>query len=633
MSCHHSAQMFCAVPVHCLAAGGKQLLQSSRNMAGHQASTLAHLDCNLHLRDGARHMLLGKNGCGKSTMLRAINSGELEGWPKDVSTHLVDHDFSANMGLTALEAVLAADARTHTLLEEAAKLEEECGLIEDETALETVTARLCDIFTELEKRGADDESVRRTRACRILQGVGFEPGAVNSLVGDLSGGWQMRVALAAAFFAAPKLLLLDEPTNHLDLPTIEWLERYLTCEFRGTLLCVSHDRSFIDAVATELILFANGRLDYFSGTLANFEKQAWQRSKMLERQVDALERQKEHVMNSLKRIEEAADRRDSHHETNKENNRFGPLQGGGRANGAKKCSQVAQRKKKHDRMGLEKTADGKKFNAQKHGGTRIGSANANDGDWVDGKMTAAPLMQRGDPALKFGFLDPGPLGVAEDMPLLELCNVNFCYPGSDEAVLESVDFSVSSRSRIAVTGKNGAGKSTLIGLLVGCLRPTDGEVRRHPNLRVAHFSQHHAELVQERSATPQAYMQTCLPRMRDHELLAQLEAFGVPADMAARSMSSLSAGQRVRVAFARMCAEEPHVLVLDEPTNHLDIFSIDALADALQEFKGAVILVSHNKSLLGQVAEQVVAISDCAVKVDQTIDHAGLRFIPARAKS
>merc|ERR1712061_793101 len=149
-------------------------------------------------------------------------------------------------------------------------------------------------------------------------------------------------------------------------------------------------------------------------------------------------------------------------------------------------SQLAQRMKKLDRMGLERTADGKKYNLHRHG-TRIGAANANDGGWVDGKMTAAPLIQRGDPVLSFSFSAAEPLGIAEDVPVLQLCNVGHHYQGCDDAVLQDVDLAVLPLSRIAVVGKNGTGKSTLAELLAGSLIPTSGEVRRQRNLRVAHF--------------------------------------------------------------------------------------------------------------------------------------------------
>jgi len=606
--------MLCDVPVHTLTAGHKQLLQSSCNSAGHQALSEAHLTCNLRLRRGARHFLLGRNGCGKTTLLRAIASGHLDGWPQDVSTYLVDQDMVMDSSLGLLEAILAADTLTHALQQEAARLEEACGDFEaGDPSSETALERLFAIYEQL---GDDDDSVRRGRALRILTGLGFDASMVEARLSEFSGGWRMRAALAAALFVRPECLLLDEPTNHLDLDGIAWLQKYLAQEFRGTLVCVSHDRSFINEVATELIVFADQALHYFSGTLDDFDRESEKSACGFERQAAALEKKKAHVQQSLRLLEEAAQQRDCKVSGHKENNKFAPMQGGTRSSGARLGGQIAQRIKKLERMGLERTADGKKYKLQEQEGPRIGAACNNDGGWVDGKMTAAPLQRRGDPALKFGFYQADPLRLPAGVPILQLSDVSFSYIEGEGAVLKGVDLCVLEHSRIAVVGRNGAGKSTLLSLLIGEVLPDAGVVERHRALRTAYFDQNAAEQLQT-SASPLRYMLESFPGMKERQAIEILEEFNVGSEDLDRPLDSLSGGQRVRVAFARVSALEPHLLVLDEPTNHLDIYAIEALIDALRDFQGAVVLVTHDRSMLQEVAREIAVVQGNTVKVQK----------------
>lgn len=630
-STKNAAALLCDVPVHSLAAGNSQLLQSSRNTGGLQAESFAHLECNLRLRDCGRHVLIGRNGCGKSTLLRAIASGQLEGWPQDVKTHLVDAS-ELSLELHVLETVLSADTLAHRLRLETADLEEQLAIqMADDAALEAMGERLCELYTELEECDADDEESWRRRACRILQGLGFPESKFEATIDSLSGGWQTRVALAAALFAAPRLLLLDEPTNHLDLPSIEWLERYLTLDFRGTVLCVSHDRSFIEEIATETMIFEDQQLINFVGTLGDFEKQAGQKSRMQDRQMAALERKKAHVKAAARKIEDAADRHQWNQEAHRESNHFGQL-GGVTSNGreSKQSSAVSQKLKKLSRLGLERTAEGKRYGAKSqewagfaYKSSRIGADDKAESSEED-EVAAALAASRGDLDLNFCFLEPEPLGVGEDVPILELSEVSFCYDdGHDGAashpVLERVNCSVSCRSRIAIAGRNGGGKSTLLNLITGKLLPTGGSVHRHHRLRVAHLTQHHAEMLRSRTDSAVAYMQGFFTKLKEWDVLEQLSALGIDGSLASLPLSALSGGQRVRVALATLCLEEPHVLILDEPTNHLDIYSIDSLTEALEGFEGCVILVTHNKSLMQKVAKEAYVVEGGSVRLDREL--------------
>lgn len=201
--------------------------------------------------------------------------------------------------------------------------------------------------------------------------------------------------------------------------------------------------------------------------------------------------------------------------------------------------------------------------------------------------------------------------------MLQLSAVNYHYPNCEENVLANIDLSIAENCRVAIVGKNGAGKSTLVKLITGSLTSTCGEITRNQNLRISYFGQHDAETLRQRCVTPIQYLEECFPKMREAELCAQLLAFGVTHDMLQQPMSELSGGQRMRVAFARMCAEEPHLLILDEPTSHLDIYAIEALSDALKDFQGGVIFVSHNRRLIEEVADTVVIVAGHGIKLEK----------------
>lgn len=426
----------------------------------------------------------------------------------------------------------------------------------------------------------------------------------------------MRVAIAAALFNAPDLLLLDEPTNHLDLGTIDWLQTYLVKEFSGTLLCVSHDRAFVNAVATQTIIMEDCRLEYFHGALDSLDKKTVAAQKNQERLVAALEKKKAHIVASLAAAEQAAERRDARRATHRDNSKYGPWHLAGRIAGSAKGAQVAARLKKLDRMGLEKTQDGRRYRAQVEEGPRIGAANNNDGGWVDGKMTAASLLNPEESPVQFEFSACVPMGLPEGVSIAELRGAGHRYADSDSPVLNNIDLPISEGCRIAVTGMNGAGKSTLLDIIAAEQEATQGEVLHQRGLKIAHLGQHDVDKMQVSSSTPVQYVRERFPRLNDDEVSEWLSCFDVTEDMAARPLSSLSGGERMRVAFARLNAAEPQLLVLDEPTNHLDIQSIDALISALKQFNGGIIFSTHNRHFLDELAEEVVAVSCDGVHVE-----------------
>ena len=609
--------MLLELPVHDLAAGSKQLLQTSDNKSGLSASSSAHLKKTLRLRENGRHLLLGRNGCGKSTLLRAIASGELQGWPKSLSTFLVDQELAMDISISPLEVVLQADWHFYSLQKELKDLEELCS--ED-----AASSRLGEIYNELAV--AESEAEWRLRAVSLLKGLGFEETQYTQPIAQLSGGWRVRVAIASALFVRPQLLMLDEPTNHLDLGAIEWLQKHLVDEYKGTVLCVSHDREFINEVCTDIIIFADQSLTYFHGTLDMFEEAAMDKARHMEREAAALERKRETILQTIQHKEQQVASAHKNKAKNKAKNKYAVLHD---TESKGTSSLVSCQQQKLERLGMEKTEDGKKFKSSEHG-NRAGSMADNEGG-----LTAAPLLQAQDPSLRFGFATADGLRVAKGTSLLQVKEVTYSYPESKEVVLKEVDLSIATGDRIAIQGRNGAGKSTLVKLITGEVEATEGEVWRHPSLKVSVLRQHDTDALAHAQTSPVEWLAELYPTKKELELRKHLGSFGVTGDLVFQSLKTLSGGQRMRVLFAKICMEHPQLLVLDEPTNHLDIYSIDALRLALSEFRGAVLLISHNRDLLRKVARELYVVSKSSRRlslISRALPDGGPLEIPSVAE-
>ncbi|EAT47793.1 AAEL001101-PA [Aedes aegypti] len=391
------------------------------------------------------------------------------------------------------------------------------------------------------------------RARRILAGLGFSRAMQNRATKDFSGGWRMRVSLARALFIEPTLLMLDEPTNHLDLNAVIWLDNYLQT-WKKTLLIVSHDQSFLDNVCNEVIHLDNKKLYYYKGNYSMFKKMHVQKRREMIKEYEKQE----------KRIKEL------------------------KAHGQSK--KAAEKKQKEN---LTRKQEKGKSKAQK-----------TEEDEGPVELLSKPK----DYIVKFNFPDPPPL----QPPILGLHNVNFNFPGQKPLFI-SVDFGIDMSSRVAIVGPNGVGKSTFLKLLVGDLQPCTGEVKHNHRLRIGRFDQHSGEhLTAEES--PAEYLQRLfnLPYEKARKALG---TFGLASHAHTIKMKDLSGGQKARVALAELCNNAPDVLILDEPTNNLDIESIDALAEAINEYKGGVIIVSHDERLIRE--------TECALYVieDQTINE------------
>jgi ATP-binding cassette subfamily F protein 3 len=491
-------------------------------------------DASINLNPGEKIGLIGRNGAGKSSLFALLDGslhedrGEFSMPPHwrmaQVAQHMPETD------QPAAQFVLDGDTR---LAELSAMLQQaEAG---------GDGMRIAQLHADLQDAGQHDAL---PRAEALILGLGFTPEQLNRPVNSFSGGWRMRLQLARALMCPSDLLLLDEPTNHLDLDALVWLESWLQ-RYAGTLLVISHDREFLDAVTRVTLHIENAQLTRYGGNYSAFETL---RAQQLELQQAAYSKQQDKIAHLQKFID-----------------RFKAK--------ATKAKQAQSRVKALERM--EKIA---------------------------------PVLASAD--FTFEFLAPDNL----PNPMLAITDAAFGYRGDDgheTAILRGVNRSVLAGQRIGILGANGQGKSTLVKTVARTMAPLAGRLTEGKGLRIGYFAQQELDVLRAQD-NPLEHMVRLAREQglanseagREQELRNFLGSFNFSGDMVQQRVGTMSGGEKARLVLAMIVWQKPNLLLLDEPTNHLDLATREALAMALNEFEGTVMLVSHDRALLRSVCDE-----------------------------
>jgi ATP-binding cassette subfamily F protein 3 len=480
---------------------------------------------------GERVGIVGKNGAGKSTLFSLLqrrmdaDAGTLsipQGWRiASVEQEIADHDRPAR------EYVIDGDTNLRAIQAERALTGDDQG------------HRIAELENALIE--ADAWSAP-SRAEQLLAGLGFKPEEWMLPIRNFSGGWQMRLALARALMAPSELLLLDEPTNHLDLDAMLWLERWLAA-YPGTVMLISHDTEFLDAVAKTILHFDQAKLVRYKGGYEDFLTQRAERLRQASIAIDRQSREAARLQSFIDRFKAKAT----------------------------KAKQAQSRVKALARM-----------------------------------ETLAPLITEAG----IDITIPSPANMPD--PLLTLDKISTGYldeHGTGKTVLRDVTLMVRGGGRIGILGVNGAGKSTLIKTLAGELTPIAGERKPSKGLEIGYFAQHQLDML-DLNATPLQQLSRIAPQTREQELRNYLGSFGFSGDTVNSPIAPMSGGEKSRLALSLVVWQKPNLLLLDEPSNHLDVDTREALARALAEFAGSVLLVSHDRHLLRTTVDSFWIVAD-----------------------
>jgi ATP-binding cassette subfamily F protein 3 len=478
---------------------------------------------------GARVGLIGRNGAGKSTLFQAIR-GEL---PTETGTITIPPRWrvgslaqeAPNGPESLIEIVLKADLERDALLREA-------DTAHDPHRIAEIQTRLVDI----------DAHSAPARAAAILNGLGFSTADQARPCSEFSGGWRMRVALAATLFAAPDLLLLDEPTNYLDLEGTLWLEDHLA-NYPRTVIVISHDRDLLDTSVDQILHLDRGRLTLYRGTYSSYEEQRATREML-----DAKHAKRQDA--ERKRLQAFVDRFKAK---------------------ASKARQAQSRVKMLEKM----------------------------------KPIAALVTQD---VREITF--PAPKKMLSP-PIIAVDDVSVGYDPKNP-VLNRVTLRIDTDDRIALLGSNGNGKSTLVKLLANRLSPFSGTITRAEKISIAYFAQHQLDELSE-DGSPYDHVRKLMPDAPETKVRGRTGAIGFSGKAGDTSVKSLSGGEKARLLLGLATFFGPNMIILDEPTNHLDIDSRAALAEAINEFPGAVIMVSHDRYLIEACADQLWVVADHTV--------------------
>lgn len=512
---------------------------------------LSNVDITLHAGD--RVGVVGRNGVGKSSLFAAIR-GELEAdkgnveLPGKLRIASVAQE-TPSLSDLALDFVLSGD----DVVAEVLRVEAEANAREDWEAVAAAHQRLAEIG------GYDAEA----RAGKLLHGLGFLTQTQRRAVSTFSGGWRVRLNLARALMMPSDLLLLDEPTNHLDMDAVFWLEQWLQ-KYPGTLLLISHDREFLDNVATHILHLHDGNAKLYVGGYTDFERQ---RAEQLRQQQIAFEKEQAervHLQSFIDRFKAKAS----------------------------KAKQAQSRIKRLEKLaGTEAVRMEREF-----------------------RITFAPPTKQPHSLITLrqvncGYSVLSPSTPSDPPPV----DIHAAAPSQPAVILHRVDFGLEAGDRIGLLGPNGAGKSTLVKTLVSDLAPLTGERIAHPDVRIGYFAQHTVESLHE-GQSPIDHFRTLAPQAPIQSIRDFLGKWNFPGDRAFEPVDGFSGGERARLALSLIAWRQPNVLLLDEPTNHLDLEMREALAEALSDFDGAIVMVSHDRHLIGLVCDTFWRVADGVVE-------------------
>ncbi|HKY91178.1 MAG TPA: ATP-binding cassette domain-containing protein [Nevskiaceae bacterium] len=484
-------------------------------------------EATLAIHAGQRVGLVGRNGTGKSSLF-ALMLGDLSpdlgsfSRPKDWAVATVEQETPA-LPIPAIEYALDGDTELRDLERRLAIAEAD----HDAMKIGAIHERLHQI----------DAYTARSRAARLLDGLGFDVKVQDKPVAEFSGGWRMRLNLARALMCRSDLLLLDEPTNHLDIDAVLWVQDWLAA-YRGTLVVISHDREFLDAVTTHTLHLHGEKLTLYPGNYSAFERVRAERLAQQASTRAAQEREIAHLQKFVDRFKAQAT----------------------------KARQAQSRMKMIERIQL-----------------------------------VAPVIA--DNEFTFTFRTPDKL----PSPLVRLDQVAVGYDGHPQ--LAAIKLGIEPGERVGLLGVNGAGKSTFVRLLAGELAPLAGQCVRSPDLVVGYFAQHQLEQL-DPAASPILHLKRMDPQAREQDLRNYLGSFNFRGDRAFEAIEPFSGGEKARLALALVVYPKPNLLLLDEPTNHLDLDMRQALEIALNDYEGAMVLVSHDRHLVGSVCDRLWRVAD-----------------------
>ncbi|MEO7072161.1 MAG: ribosomal protection-like ABC-F family protein [Rhodanobacter sp.] len=527
-----------------------------RHFALRRGSRLLLADVDLVIQRGWRLGVIGRNGCGKSSLFAALqgtlegDAGELD-MPAKLRLAAVAQE-TPPLPDAAIDYVLAGDAE----LSAALRAEADAGERGDMEALARAHQQLEDMH------GYDG----RARAGKLLHGLGFAPETHERAVREFSGGWRGRLNLAQALMC-PSDLLLDEPTNHLDLDAVLWLEEWLR-RYQGTLLIISHDREFLDGVITHTLHLDDGKARLYVGNYSAFERLRAEQLRQQQLSHEREQAERAHLQSFIDRFKAKAT----------------------------KAKQAQSRMKRLEKLaGTEAVRAERPFSFHFAAPGRLPDSMLQ----LEDIITGYPLADT-DAA----GASSAPRAAASEAPVAAT---------HGKVILRDVRFSIEAGERIGLLGPNGAGKSTLVKTLVGELPPFSGERKAHKDLKIGYFAQHTVESLRDGSS-PLEHLQDKAPGVATQVMRDFLGTWNFAGDRAFEAVDDFSGGERARLALALIAWDKPNLLLLDEPTNHLDLDMREALADALSDFDGALVLVSHDRHLLGLVCDSFWRVADGVVE-------------------